>query len=68
MEDCLFVFLCICVFGGLDQPLFATRWSCHLFEILFPFYRCVIYVLEGSNNADLLVSGFGQIYLAVKYI
>ena len=25
------------VFGGLDQPLFATRWSCHLFEILIPF-------------------------------
>ena len=25
------------VFGGLDQPLFATRWSSHLFEILIPF-------------------------------
>jgi hypothetical protein len=27
----------VSVFGGLDQPLFATRWSCHLFEILIPF-------------------------------
>jgi hypothetical protein len=36
----------VSVFGGLDQPLFATRWS----------------------NIDLLVSGFGQIYLTVKYI
>ena len=24
--------------------------------------------LEGSNNVDPLVSGFGQIYLTVKYI
>jgi hypothetical protein len=28
----------------------------------------VIYDLEGSNNVDPLVSGFGQIYLSVKYI
>jgi hypothetical protein len=28
----------------------------------------VIYDLEGINNMDPLVSGFGQIYLMVKYI
>ena len=28
----------------------------------------MIYDLEGSNNVDTLVSGFGQIYLTVKYI
>jgi hypothetical protein len=28
----------------------------------------VTYDLEGSNNVDLLVSGFGQIYLTVTYI
>jgi hypothetical protein len=39
-----------------------------LFEILIPFYRCVIYDLEGIYNVDPLVSGFGQIYLTVKYI
>ena len=27
----------VSVFGGLDQPLIATTWSCHLFEILIPF-------------------------------
>ena len=27
-----------------------------------------MYDLEGSNNVDPLVSGFGQIYLTVKYI
>jgi hypothetical protein len=31
-------------------------------------WRCVIYDLEGSNNVDPLVSGFGQIYLTAKYI
>jgi hypothetical protein len=31
-------FLFTFVFGGLDQPLFATRWSCHFcFEILISF-------------------------------
>ena len=37
LEGCCFayVFLFAFVFGGLDQPLFATRWSCHFcFEIL----------------------------------
>jgi hypothetical protein len=28
----------------------------------------VMYDLEDSNNVDPLVSGFGQIYLTVKYI
>jgi hypothetical protein len=65
----LMFFLFTFVFGGLDQPLFATRWSCHFcFEILISFYRYVIYDLEGSNNVDPLVSGFSQIYLTVKYI
>ena len=61
--------LCVFVFGGLDQPLFATRWSCHFcFEILISFYRYGMYDLEGSNNVDPLVNVFGQIYLTVKYI
>jgi hypothetical protein len=71
LEGCCLacVFLFAFVFGGLDQPLFATRWSCHFcFEILISFYRYVIYDLEGSNNMDPLVSGFGQIYLTVKFI
>jgi len=34
----LVFFLFTFVFGGLDQPLFATRWSCHFcFEILISF-------------------------------
>ena len=32
-----FLSFSVSVSGGLDQPLFATRWFCHLFEILIPF-------------------------------
>ena len=44
---------------GLRQFLFGDH---------NPLLRYVMYDLEGSDDVDPLVSGFGQIYLTVKHI
>ena len=68
LEGCLYV--CFPLFlVRLDQLLLATRWSSPIFIWRSqPLLRYGMYDLEGSNNVDPLVSGFGQIYLTVKYI
>ena len=60
----------------MDQPSLRYQMVYAIFmEIIIPipysiFHTMlyVIYDLEGSYNVDPLVSGFGQIYLTVKYI
>jgi hypothetical protein len=72
VEGCYFVSVCLfCYLSGLDQLLFATRWSApFIWRSLFPESSismcCVIYDLEGSNDRnpqDANSTLVGEIYL-----
>ena len=73
---CLFSLLvyaflfCVCVWrtGSTSFRYQMVQVSPFFVRDLNPFYHCVIYDLEGSNNADLPVCRFSHIYLPVKYI
>ena len=68
-----------CLYGGLSVSL-SFYISCETgstsprYQMVFPNFcleiitPSTLWDLEGSNNVDPLVSGFGPIYLTVKYI